>query len=421
MRKIKNIKISIIVIIIVFSIPLKTKADLGWTLQQSGTNQNLNSICFINSNSGFVAGANGVLLKTTNGGVNWNLIQLGTNNYLYCVRFPSTNVGYIAGANGILIKSTNSGINWSFYSTGANGPAYSMSFLNDNLGYLITYLNTFIKTINGGVNWSLLPSGVGNINSVFFSDANTGFIAGSTNLEGRIEKTTNGGINSFSLNVPYSISYNGQYFNNSNTGYSVGNNGLIIKTTDGGNNWYTQSVTNNSLSSINFPSIDTGYACGYFGTILRTTNAGLNWSTQQNYASSFNLHEIHFINNITGYAVGDYGTIIKTTTGGEPIGIEPISNNVPLKHRLSQNYPNPFNLNTIIKYALKENTSVALFIYNILGQRVKTLVNEYQNAGYKSIIWDGTNENGELVSSGIYFYKLTAGNFVAEKKMLLLK
>ncbi len=96
-------------------------------------------------------------------------------------------------------------------------------------------------------------------------------------------------------------------------------------------------------------------------------------------------------------------------------------NNQPRQYKLQQNYPNPFNSSTLIKYALKKDVNVTINIYNILGQKVKTLVNEYQSAGYKLIIWDGTNDNGKGVSSGIYFYKLIAGEFIDKKKLAIIK
>ncbi len=88
---------------------------------------------------------------------------------------------------------------------------------------------------------------------------------------------------------------------------------------------------------------------------------------------------------------------------------------------LLQNYPNPFNPQTEIAYSLPEGSNVKLEIYNVLGQKVKVLVDEYQSAGTKKVVWDGRNENGEKVSSGIYFYRLDAGNYVQTKKMSLLK
>lgn len=93
----------------------------------------------------------------------------------------------------------------------------------------------------------------------------------------------------------------------------------------------------------------------------------------------------------------------------------------PTEFSLSQNYPNPFNLSTQIKYSLPLDAEVQIVLYNILGQKVKAFDLGYQTAGYKSITWDGKNENGEDVPSGIYLYRLKAGVFIETNKMTLLK
>jgi len=94
---------------------------------------------------------------------------------------------------------------------------------------------------------------------------------------------------------------------------------------------------------------------------------------------------------------------------------------IPSEFSLSQNYPNPFNPTTSIKYAISENARVTLTIYNILGQAVRTLVNAEQEAGFYTTKWDGTNDFGGKVSSGIYIYRITAGSFTSTVKMNLLK
>jgi len=88
---------------------------------------------------------------------------------------------------------------------------------------------------------------------------------------------------------------------------------------------------------------------------------------------------------------------------------------------VAQNYPNPFNLETQFSLSLPAESKVSFVIYNIAGQRVKTLVNDQMSAGTHTINWDGTNENGNVVSSGIYFYKVVAGDIVTTKKMILMK
>jgi PKD repeat protein len=95
--------------------------------------------------------------------------------------------------------------------------------------------------------------------------------------------------------------------------------------------------------------------------------------------------------------------------------------NLPDKFELSQNYPNPFNPVTSIRYALPEQSMVKLTIYDMLGQEVITLVNKTEEAGYKSVNWNGLNQHGQLVSTGIYFYRIQAGTFLQIRKMIFIK
>jgi hypothetical protein len=100
-------------------------------------------------------------------------------------------------------------------------------------------------------------------------------------------------------------------------------------------------------------------------------------------------------------------------TAGEPA--------IPQEFSLSANYPNPFNPETEIKYALPKDCHVKLAIYNILGEKVKVLVDEQQSAGYRRVCWDGKSDKGEEVASGVYFYRLETKEFSEVKKMMLVK
>lgn len=94
---------------------------------------------------------------------------------------------------------------------------------------------------------------------------------------------------------------------------------------------------------------------------------------------------------------------------------------LPTVYSLEQNFPNPFNPSTNIKFALPKSGHVALDIYNILGQKVTTLLNRELPAGYHTVAWDGADTEGRPVASGIYFYKIMSGNFAQNRKMVLLK
>jgi hypothetical protein len=94
---------------------------------------------------------------------------------------------------------------------------------------------------------------------------------------------------------------------------------------------------------------------------------------------------------------------------------------VPTRFALGQNYPNPFNPTTSISFDLPHDSRVRLDVYNLLGERVRTLIDENVGAGTHQVVWDGTDERANAVVSGVYFYRLEAPGFASVRKMLLLK
>ncbi|MDP8220270.1 MAG: T9SS type A sorting domain-containing protein, partial [Candidatus Stygibacter frigidus] len=97
------------------------------------------------------------------------------------------------------------------------------------------------------------------------------------------------------------------------------------------------------------------------------------------------------------------------------------NNELPVVTALTGNYPNPFNPETTIKMALKTNGLVRIDIYNVRGQMVRTLVNEYMDAGNHDIIWNGVDDHGQKLGSGVYFYNMKFGKYTSTKKMILMK
>ncbi|SVB66115.1 uncharacterized protein METZ01_LOCUS218969, partial [marine metagenome] len=93
----------------------------------------------------------------------------------------------------------------------------------------------------------------------------------------------------------------------------------------------------------------------------------------------------------------------------------------PSEFVLYQNYPNPFNPITKIRYDLPINSLVSVTVYDMMGRVVKNLVNGLQTAGFKSVKWDGTNNNNQTVSAGLYIYSIYSDNYIDTKKMILLK
>ncbi len=107
--------------------------------------------------------------------------------------------------------------------------------------------------------------------------------------------------------------------------------------------------------------------------------------------------------------------ILNNPTGNDPNDL------IPLVNSLSNNYPNPFNPTTTIAYGLKEDAKVNITLYNIRGQKVKTLINEVMPAGQHAVVWNGKDEYGKRAASGVYFYKMQTSDFTKVRKAMLLK
>ena len=189
-----------------------------------------------------------------------------------------------------------------------------------------------------------------------------------------------------------------------------------------------------------------------YGAELNSSNVCLSWvlpaqsssplkfdlelSTNEDLTNPLIIRNIHSTNyTIDGLKPGKYYWRVQSkTSNGEKseysyknefiVGsVTDVSGNIDFikEYSLEQNYPNPFNPSTMIKYTLPHNSFVTLKIYDILGREIKTLVSENQNSGQYSIQWDGTDNSGNRVTSGIYIYKIVANNYVASKKMILMK
>ena len=430
-------KLQIIKILICFGIMYLSYfsnafSQSGWVSQTIGTRSNVD-VKFLNDNSGFIIGSDGVILKTTNQGLTWIInsssIFQGSVSNGFTINANSFSV--LAGGVGykMVYTSTNSGANWI---SGTNnitpvgiGSGYiylrGLTFLNSVTGYVcgsdygtingVFYVDGIIyKTTNSGVNW--FQSGRIGVDyyDIKFKDEMTGYA-----VWGEVIKTTNeggqwgyiGGVFSttFSISIP-----------SSDTLFMSGERGEIYRSINQGVNWVTfQTPVNDTLKNMYFIDAKTGYAVGDSGAIVRTTNAGENW-TFQNSGTTKNLKSVWFINKDTGFVVGDSGIILKTVTAGILVDVNNSNEFIPDKFSLHQNYPNPFNPSTTIKYELPFDGNVAIKIYDITGRMIMTLVNENKTAGKYEVIFNGDN-----FASGIYYYKIESGNFSQVRKMILIK
>ena len=320
------------------------------------------------------------------------------------------------GSFGVVLKTTNGGVNWIHTDAGLQGDLYSLFFLDAQTGFISANLETglILKTTNGGTNWGYVLIGGLIPYDIYFINSMTGFASYSP---GYLNKSTNGGNSWFVIPTGTSSSVYSLQFINEMTGYAAGS--AVIKTTNGGNNWAIQLSGNiyPYFYSIFFLNANKGYTAGALNItnnfIMSTTDGGSNWYSQ--YSSPGLLLSLFFADSITGYCVGENGLILKTTTGGVTF-IKQVSGAEPKSFSLDQNYPNPFNPTTKIKFALPKSKFAKLVIYDILGREAATLVNEQLKPGTYEADWNASN-----FPSGVYFYKLITNGFADTRKMILIK
>jgi hypothetical protein len=181
--------------------------------------------------------------------------------------------------------------------------------------------------------------------------------------------------------------------------------------------------------SIYFTDSNTGWVVGSYGTIIKTTNGGTNWFSQNSGTTNV-LYSVYFIDSNTGWAVGSNGTVLRTSNGGGVTSIDDKYGFSELKDFiLYQNYPNPFgkaihsdNPSTKISWHSPVSSHQTLKIYDILGNEVASLVDEFRQVGIYEIEFNAVEtRRGVSLPSGIYFYKLQVGDLTETKKMILIR
>ena len=125
--------------------------------------------------------------------------------------------------------------------------------------------------------------------------------------------------------------------------------------------------------------------------------------------------------NISSNDPDEPTVVVPCTLNVGPVGVEESSDNLPTSFSLMQNYPNPFNPSTQISFALPRQSEVNLAVYDLLGRQVKILASGRMNAGVHTVVWDGTDQTGKTVTSGVYFYSIKAGDNTEIRRMVLMK
>jgi len=329
------------------------------------------------------------IYKTIDGGNSWDGKQ--ECSFAKDLVFRDSQQGWIVGRNGyndttFIIQTTDGGDTWeSIWEKTNYGSLYSIFDIEGTLwavgdsGLILTSVGSYSFKIISGV------TSVG-LNNIFFSDAQHGWIAGEDSL---FFKTIDGGQSWNELPI-FGYHINDMFFKDSLHGWAVGHDTCVIGSSGRGRGGRV-----------------------YRGVILETEDGGSHWNIVVKDLPG-QLTSLHFKDG-HGWAVGKNGLVLRSD------GATWVDQNAgkiyPTKFTLRQNYPNPFNPKTTISYQLAVISEVELSIYNILGQKVATLVSEKQPAETYKVEWDASG-----FASGIYFYRVETGKgFVQSRKLILLK
>jgi len=394
-----------------------------WVVQNSGISSDLYEVKFINRNIGWTLGGNGVILKTTDSGINWINIpnpSITAGGILSGLCPVDSNTVYVSGGFDVILKTTNGGNNWIIIRNGPYGSGTGFRaayFLNKDTGWFCGSMRV-LRTTNGGLTFDSTGIFWGSLSDIYFKDFNNGLICG----DGVVFKSTDGGMTWFNTNVPTGgLGYpfaklavrNNQYV------WIAGGSSPVYHSSNFGSTWDSIGAINSYPPSVmycvSFSSMLTGFAGGTYGYLYKTIDGGHTWNKQNTGTDQRFWGAMHCHNDSVVWGVGGAGKIMFTTTGGATF-IQNLNTETPSQFKLYQNYPNPFNPSTNISYDIPKNVFVTIKIYDISGREIKTLVNEYIRAGRYII---GFNASG--LSSGIYFCKIIAGNYIETKRMVLIK
>lgn len=376
------------------------------------------------------------VFRTIDGGQNWTVIPVaGVSKEIYCLWGINQNTLFVGegevNGGARMMKTTNAGVNWfAVMTTGPNSGYFN------GLGFTKGYQNLFglaiaeriYRSSDAGANWIELNPGVNGVsnaqNSLMIVD-NEFYGFGMNNGSARIRLTTNNSASWSTQQVSVSGNYTSAiaFHTNKLFGLAATSTSLPMlgRTTDGGFSWTSINIGAGVSGTcyLNWvPNSPVVYILGSNGGIKRSTDNGITWVTTPTPPGVTNLTHFDFTGAgmvVFGYAVSSNGDVIRLFDTLQILtGFN--NNNIPVSYSLEQNYPNPFNPVTTIEFSIPAKEFVKLSVFNALGQEVAVLVNEVRTAGTHEISWDAGG-----VNSGVYFYRLTSGEFTETKKMILLK
>ena len=428
-------------ILLLFSLNIFIYSQDYWERIQSPTTERLNSIVFTDSLNGWVCSDSGVIFHTSDAGENWDIQFSNDTLNLVNLFFLNNQKGWAAGWSTFyepygtfILTTTNGGITWSKerFRVGEKF-ANSFYFLDTLKGFAVGYPQLFMRTTDGGATWnqvnldSAVLAGFPPYTVKFWNDQYGYACGGVRDIAGVVWRTTDGGANWATVvdTLTSEPVYDLHIFDSLHVLVMGGDpeyGASEVVTFNGGNIWqYTLLGILLYPVDIGFRTATEGWApMGAQRKFLYTSDSGANW-VDFNTPDSVNVIRISFPDTIHGFGIGENGEMVKYVYQ-PPDGVikEPAE---IASFSLLQNYPNPFNPSTTISWKTSLSGWQILKVYNILGEEVADLVNEFKSAGNYNVKFNGKN-----LPSGIYFYKLQViptgiaqENFVQVRKMILLK
>ena len=325
-------KKSVFILFIIFTSYYNLNAQSGWLLLRPYPNnaETISSFYFPNKNTGYIVNSScyincySVIYKTTDAGLNWLRIYLSTTSYIKSLYFLSSDTGFCS-MNNYLYKTKDGGLNWIYKGSYVSEV---IDFADLYTGYTVggtEYGPKIQKSTNGGESWQYIDPNISGwynwMRDIKFFNSNTGLFCGDQYY---LYKTTNGGFNWNSVYDPdWGIFYSISIVNNS-LAFVAGNGGKILKSTNQGQNWTTYQYSNFSIEKNEFFDENTGYA-SYFdnsnyldfkGVLIKTTNGCNNWQIVTEIPEYDDINCFHFFNKNEGYLYQSFGDLLKTTNGG---------------------------------------------------------------------------------------------------------